>query len=116
MKKIKSFILATMAFAMIAPAFVACSDDDDKTVNNLVSEYEVNDKMVAAQKTASKKDVAVLLVAFGSTWDNAFKAFDKTKAAYEAAFPEADVYVCFPATSASTVQVPARIPTTTVTS
>ena len=95
MKKIKSFILATMAFAMIAPAFVACSDDDDKTVNNLVSEYEVNDKMVAAQKAASKKDVAVLLVAFGSTWDNAFKAFDKTKAAYEAAFPEADVYVCF---------------------
>ena len=95
MKKIKSFILATMAFAMMAPAFVACSDDDDKTVNNLVSEYEVNDKMVAAQKAASKKDVAVLLVAFGSTWDNAFKAFDKTKAAYEAAFPEADVYVCF---------------------
>ena len=95
MKKIKSFILATMAFAMMAPAFVACSDDDDKTVNNLVSEYEVNDKMVAAQKAASKKDVAVLLVAFGSTWDNAFKAFDKTKAAYEAAFPNADVYVCF---------------------
>ena len=95
MKKIKSFIPATMAFAMMAPAFVACSDDDDKTVNNLVSEYEVNDKMVEAQKAASKKDVAVLLVAFGSSWDNAFKAFDKTKAAYEAAFPEADVYVCF---------------------
>ena len=93
---IKSFINATLAIAMVAPVFTACSnDDDDKTVNNLVSEYEVNDQMVATQKAQSKKSTAVLLVAFGSTWDNAFKAFDKTKAAYEAAFPEADVYVSF---------------------
>ena len=95
MKKIKSFILATLAFAMVAPVFTACSDDDDKTVNNLVSEYEVNDKMVAEQKAKSKKDVAVLLVAFGSTWNNAFLAFDATKKAYEQAFPNADVYVSF---------------------
>jgi sirohydrochlorin cobaltochelatase len=95
MKKIKSLILATLAMAMVAPVFTACSDDDDKTVNNLVSEYEVNDKMVAAQKAQSKKDVAVLLVAFGSTWNNAFLAFDATKKAYEQAFPQADVYVSF---------------------
>ena len=96
MKKtlIKSF-LATLAFAMVAPVFTACSDDDDKTVNNLVSEYEVNDKLVADQKANSKKDVAVLLVAFGSTWNNAFLAFDATKKAYEQAFPNADVYVSF---------------------
>ena len=97
MKKIKSFILATMAFALTAPVFTACSsdDDDNKTVENIISEFSVNDKMVAAQKAKSGKDVAVLLVAFGSTWNNAFLAFDKTKAAYEAAFPQADVYVCF---------------------
>jgi sirohydrochlorin cobaltochelatase len=95
MKTIKSFILATMAFALVAPAFISCSSDDDKTVENIVSEYAVNDKMVADQKAQSKKDVAVLLVAFGSTWNNAFQAFDKTKAAYETAFPNADVYVCF---------------------
>ena len=98
MKKIKSFILAAMAFALVAPVFTACSSDDDKkneTVENIISEFSVNDKMVAEQKAKSKKDVAVLLVAFGSTWDNAFKAFDKTKAAYEAAFPNADVYVSF---------------------
>ena len=94
MKKIKSFIVATMAFVLVAPVFTSCDDDDD-TMGNLVSEYSVNDKMVAAQKAKSNKDVAVLLVAFGSTWDNAFKAFDKTKTAYEAAFPEADVYVSF---------------------
>ena len=96
MKKIKSFILATMAFALTAPVFTACSsDDDDKTKENIISEFSVNDKMVAEQKAKSGKDVAVLLVAFGSTWNNAFLAFDKTKAAYEAAFPNADVYVCF---------------------
>ena len=100
MKKISSFILATMTFALVAPVFTACSNDDDEennntALNNIVSEYTVNDQMVANQKAQSGKDVAVLLVAFGSTWDNAFKAFDATKVAYQAAFPEADVYVSF---------------------
>ncbi len=99
MKKIKSFILATMAMCLVAPVFTACGDDEvenkQQIVENIVSEYDVNDKMVAEQKAKSKKDVAVLLVAFGSTWNNAFQAFDNTKTAYEAAFPEADVYFSF---------------------
>lgn len=99
--KIKSFILATMMSALVAPMFVSCGDDDNdsntdsKIVENIVSEYTVNDKMVADQKRKSGKNVAVLLVAFGSTWNNAFLAFDATKAAYEQAFPEADVYMSF---------------------
>ena len=96
MFKIKSFILAAVAFALVAPAFTACSSsDDDNKKDNIVSEYTINDNLVANKKAQSKKDVAVLLVAFGSTWDNAFKAFDKTIAAYEAAFPNADVYMSF---------------------
>ena len=101
MKKIKSFILGAVALAMVAPVFTACGDDDTKTetvekiIYNLKSEYSYNDSIVADQKAKSKKNVAVLLIAFGSTWDNAFQAFDKTKAAYESAFPNADVYVCF---------------------
>ena len=100
MKKIKSFFLAAVAFALVAPVFTSCGDDDDNTtvnniVNNIVSEYHFNDSIVAKQKATSKKDVAVLLVAFGSTWNNAFQAFDKTKTAYEKAFPNADVYFCF---------------------
>jgi sirohydrochlorin cobaltochelatase len=98
MKKIKLFLVAALTVCMAAPVFVSCGSDDDNnngTYENIISEYTVNDKMVAEQKAKSGKDVAVLLVAFGSTWDNAFKAFDKTKAAYEAAFPLADVYVCF---------------------
>ena len=96
MKQIKSFILAAIAMTMVAPVFTACGDDDDNnTVENIISEFSVNDKMVADQKAKSGKSEAVLLVAFGSTWNNAFQAFDKTKAAYEKAFPNADVYVCF---------------------
>ena len=96
MKKIKSLLVAAIAFALVAPVFTSCSSDDkNETVENIISEFSVNDKMVAEQKAKSGKDVAVLLVAFGSTWNNAFLAFDKTKAAYEAAFPNADVYVCF---------------------
>ena len=94
----KILCMAMLAFA--AAAFTSCGDDDDNTtvnniVNNIVSEYHFNDSIVAKQKATSKKDVAVLLVAFGSTWNNAFQAFDKTKAAYEKAFPNADVYFCF---------------------
>ena len=96
MKTIKSFLLATMALAMVAPVITACSSsDDDTTKENMVSEYAVNDQKVAQQKAKSRKNVAVLLVAFGSTWNNAFQAFDKTIAAYEKAFPEADVYLSF---------------------
>ena len=97
MKKIKSFIVAVMALALTAPLFTACGDDDTKveTIENIVSEYTYNDNLVAQKKSTSKKDVAVLLVAFGSTWNNAFLAFDQTVKAYEAAFPEADVYMSF---------------------
>ena len=103
MKKIKSFILAMLAFALVAPTFTSCKKDDESNnntnnaqiVQNIMSEFTVNDQMVASQKAASGKNVAVLLVAFGSTWNNAFLAFDETKKAYETAFPEADVYVSF---------------------
>ena len=97
MKKIKSFMMAVAALALTAPLFTACGDDDTKveTIENIVSEYTYNDNLVAQKKSASKKDVAVLLVAFGSTWNNAFLAFDQTIKAYESAFPEADVYMSF---------------------
>lgn len=101
MKKINFFILAAMT--LVAPVFMACSSSDDdkkktpdsQIINNIVSEYTTNDEMVAKQKQQSGKDVAVLLVAFGSTWPNAFNAFDATKVAYQKAFPEADIYMSF---------------------
>ena len=95
MKRIKTFMLAAVAFALAAPVFTACSSDDDNKKENIISEFSVNDQKVAAQKAKSGKNTAVLLVAFGSTWNNAFLAFDKTIAAYEQAFPDADVYISF---------------------
>lgn len=91
MKKIKIFMMMLLAVL----SFAACNDDDDDSKQNIISEYTLNDQQVAAQKAKSSKDKAVLLVAFGSTWTNAFAAFDETKRAYEAAFPDADVYFCF---------------------
>ena len=102
MKKIKSFLFAAVAIALTAPVFTSCGDDGDKgvetiekIVENMVSEYTYNDKLVAETKAKSGKNEAVLLVAFGSTWDNAFKAFDKTVEAYKTKFPNADVYMSF---------------------
>lgn len=95
MMKIKSFLAATIAIAAGAMSLASCDKDDEKTVNNIVSEYSLNDEAVAKQKAESKKDKAILLVAFGSTWNNAFNAFDKTKKAYEKAFPGYDVYISF---------------------
>ena len=102
MKKIKSFLFAAVAIALTAPVFTSCGDDGDKgvetiekIVENMVSEYTYNDKLVAETKAKSGKNEAVLLVAFGSTWDNSFKAFDKTVEAYKTKFPNADVYMSF---------------------
>ena len=95
MKKIKTFMLAAVAMALTAPVFTACSSDDDNKTESIVSEFSVNDKKVAEQKAKSGKKEAVLLIAFGSTWNNAFLAFDKTIEAYEKAFPNADVYISF---------------------
>ncbi len=93
--KIKSFLLAVMAMSFTAPVLTSCGDDDDQPVNNITSEYQLNDDAVAQQKAKSGNDKAILLVAFGSTWNNSFLAFDATKAAYEKAFPGYDVYVSF---------------------
>ena len=94
MKKIN---ILMMAVCVATAMFTACSKDENNAeiVQNIMSEYSVNDNAVAAQKAKSGKDEAVLLVAFGSTWNNAFLAFDKTKAEYEKAFPNADVYISF---------------------
>lgn len=93
MKKIKCLLLMAVA-AMAAVSFTACSDDKD-VEERIVSEYSLIDGQVAQNKLATKNNKAVLLVAFGSTWDNAFKAFDNTVAEYKKNFPGYDVYLSF---------------------
>lgn len=99
---IKSFKLAAFIALAAVAVFSSCSKDkekeivtEEKIVERFNSEFSKIDNEVAATKAASGNDKAVLLVAFGSTWNNAFEAFDKTKAEYQKAFPGYDVYVSF---------------------
>lgn len=91
MMKIKSLLLAAMA--MVATfSFTSCGDDDEVIQNNYTKYQSEVDAQVQAGK---KNDKAILLVAFGSTWECAFESFDNTKKAYEQAFPGCDVYVSY---------------------
>ena len=86
MKKIKFMMLAMMAI-MVSVGFTACSDDDDP-VSNMEQYQRTVDATVKAQKKSNK---AILLVAFGSTWQQAYDAFYETVDAYMSAFSGYDV-------------------------
>lgn len=52
--------------------------------------------IVTADVLSQKKhDKAILLVAFGSTWEQAFNAFDTTIEAYKAAFTDYDIFLSY---------------------
>ena len=91
MKKIKYLMIAIMAICG-AMNFTACSDDDDSKENNYIIYQNAVNKMVKSQKKNSK---VILLVAFGSTWQQAYDAFDAPVDAYKAAFPGYDVFLSF---------------------
>ena len=93
MKKIKSMMFALLAICAVI-SFTACSDDDDKNdaKHNYVIYQNAVNQTVKSQKKNSK---VILLVAFGSTWQQAYDAFDATADAYKAAFPGYDVFLSF---------------------
>ena len=90
MKQIKFFVLAMMTFIASA-TFTACSSDDDEKSNYDRYQKAVNET-VNSQK---KSDKVILLVAFGSTWEQAYDTFDKVVADYKANFSGWDVYLSF---------------------
>ena len=92
MNKIKFLMMAMMAFVLSA-TFTACSDDDDDNVqSNYVKYQEAVNKTVNSQK---KSDKVILLVAFGSTWEQAYDTFDQIVSDYKAGFAGWDVYLSF---------------------
>ena len=91
MKKIKFLMIAMMAM-IVSMSFTACSDDDDNNENNYTRYQSEVNQTVKSQK---KHDKVILLVAFGSTWQQAYDAFDATVAAYKAQFPDYDVFLSF---------------------
>jgi len=90
MKKIKFLMLALMAM-MSATTFVAC-DDDESTESNMQRYQREVEETVRAQKKHNK---AILLVAFGSTWQQAYDAFDLTRDEYAKEFSDYDVFLSF---------------------
>ena len=95
MNKIKYLMLAMMAF-VVSATFTACSDDDDDDNNSTSSNYEKYQQAVNNTVNAQKKsDKVILLVAFGSTWEQAYDTFDKVVEDYKANFSGWDVYLSF---------------------
>ena len=92
MKQIKYLMLAMMAFIASA-TFTACNNDDDNSTQSNYDRYQqaVN-QTVNKQKSSNK---VILLVAFGSTWEQAYDTFDKVVEDYKANFSGWDVYLSF---------------------
>ena len=94
MNKIKTMMLAMLA-CIACVTFSACSDDDDDN-DAKVSNYEKYQQAVNQTVNSQKKsDKVILLVAFGSTWEQAYDTFDKVVSDYKANFPGWDVYLSF---------------------
>ena len=89
MKKINFLMLAMMAI-IASMTFTACSDDDDES--NYQKYQKAVDDMVKSQK---KNNKVILLVAFGSTWEQAYDTFDKVVSEYKSNFSGFDVYLSF---------------------
>jgi len=88
MRKFRFILTAMVAIAGFS--FVSCDKDEEVTKNNYTRYQEAVDAQIN-----KKNDKAILLVAFGSTWQQAFDAFDETIEAYKKAFPKADVYLSY---------------------
>ena len=99
MKKIKSLVLAMMVI-MTSAAFTACSSDDDNSSNKGNQSEQSNydryqqavNSIVNSQKQSNK---VILVVAFGSTWEQAYDTFDRVVSDYKAQFPGWDVFLSF---------------------
>ena len=110
MKKIKYFVLA---FAAVCLTVGLASCEKEKEVEKIVEKEVIVEKtdtvtiidesnwtkfqsIVTADVLSQKKhDKAILLVAFGSTWDQAYKAFDTTIDAYKSTFSDYDVFLSY---------------------
>ena len=105
MKKIKFLMLAFVA-ACASFSFVACDDDEKivEVIKEVKDTVKIEDQtnwaryqaLVTADVKANKKhDKVILLVAFGSTWEQAFNAFDGTITAFKDAFKGYDVFLSY---------------------
>ncbi len=93
MKTIKFLMMAVTAL-FLSVSLTACSsdDDDNKSQSNYEKYQEAVDNFVKSNK---KNEKVILLVAFGSTWEQAYDTFDKVVDEYKSSFSGWDVYLSF---------------------
>lgn len=103
--KIKTLMLS-MLMAVAGTMFTACGSDDDDNKQPVVnptegttvnpSNYDRYQQTVnQIVRTAKSSDKVILVVAFGSTWEQAYDTFDKVVDDYKAQFPGWDVFLSF---------------------
>ena len=89
MKRTKLLTLALLAGLVFG--FTACEPRENSEYNYNAYQRAVNETV----KSNKKNNKVILLVAFGSTWQQAFDAFDATVEAYKSSFPGYDVFLSF---------------------
>ena len=89
MKKIKFLMLAALA-AIFTLGLSSCNKYDTQ-YNYNAYQRAVNETV----KSQKKNNKVILLVAFGTTWQQGFDAFDATIKAYKDAFPGYDVFLSY---------------------
>ena len=87
----KTRLLTFVLLAGLLFGFSACEPKENNEYNYNAYQKAVNETV----KKNKKNNKAILLVAFGSTWQQAFDAFDSTVNAYKSAFSGYDVYLSF---------------------
>ena len=112
MKKIKFLV---MAFAAVCLTVCLTSCEKEKEVEKIVEKpveviiektdtikvpqdnnWSKYQEIVTADVVSKKKhDKVILLVAFGSTWEQAYDAFDSTVEAYKTAFSDYDIFLSY---------------------
>ena len=97
MKKI-NYLAMLIAAVCLTACFTSCKNDnpvevpvDDQDGDWLVYQKTVN-SIVMGNKKHNK---VILLVAFGSTWEQAYDAFDATIEAYKETFKDYDIFLSF---------------------
>ena len=83
MKNLCKIGLFAAVAVMTCGGFTACNDSDDA------------DKTPAALRYEKKHDTAILLVTFGSTYDEPHETYNKQIDQFKAAFPDADLFFSF---------------------
>ena len=83
--------MTAVVLAALTLGFTSCDPIGKDTYNYGIYQKAVNETV----KSQKKNNKVILLVAFGSTWQQAYDAFDSTVQAYKNAFPGYDVFLSF---------------------